>query len=62
MDALLAANPKARKQEKVVREAMREIEKLRQGGFAGRGYSLTPPFGEKRQALQRSRGKLTLTA
>ncbi|MHB1104239.1 MAG: hypothetical protein ACYC0C_16000 [Devosia sp.] len=62
LDELLKANPKAQKQEQVVRDAVRDLERLRKEGFGGRGYTLTPPFGEKRQGLQRAKNKLTLSA
>lgn len=58
LDELLEANPKARKQEQVVRDAVRDLERLRKQGFGGRGYTLAPPFGEKRQGIQRVKNKL----
>lgn len=46
---LLKANPKARQQEDQIKEALSELRKLRKEGLGSRGYSLVPPYGEKRQ-------------
>jgi len=56
---LLKANPKARKQEALIKQALEELRKLRSDGFGSEGYTLTPPFGEKRQqsASQRDKSK-----
>ena len=58
LDSLLKANPKARKQEATVREAMRLIRRLRSQGFTDDGYELLPPFGEKTVTLQRRKASL----
>jgi hypothetical protein len=44
---LLKANPKARKQEQVIRETMKDLAALRRQGFGGPGYRLIVPFGDK---------------
>jgi hypothetical protein len=48
LDDLLKANPKAKKNEKAIRTALRDVRQLRQEGFGGDGYTLAPPFGSKR--------------
>jgi hypothetical protein len=50
LDALLDANPMAKKQEQLIRAALRDVRKLRDQGISGEGYTLLPPFGEKRAA------------
>jgi hypothetical protein len=62
MENLLKANPKAKQQEQVIKDALDELDKLRREGVATRGYNLVPPFGEKRRGLLRARTKLTLFA
>lgn len=58
IDDLLTTNPKAKKHEKLLREALAEIKKLRAEGFGGEGYRLVSPYGDKRQ-LKGSTGRLT---
>ncbi len=62
MNAVLAKNPRASRDRKVLREALEEIRRLRQDGVGGRGYTLTPPFGEKgafRRIADKRRAKVT---
>ena len=47
LDTLLKANPKAKKNERIIRDALRDVRKLRQSGLTGEGYNLVEPFGEK---------------
>jgi hypothetical protein len=63
LDAMLEANPRAKRDKRIIREALRQVRRLRAEGIGGRGYSLMPPFGEKgatrrqESALNRPRGR-----
>ena len=57
LKSLLKANPAAQKHEKAIREALKDVDQLRKDGFAGDGYRLVSPYGEKRQ-LRASEGMI----
>lgn len=46
-DILLEDNPRAKRDKDLIRQALRDLNRLRAVGIAGDGYSLLPPFGEK---------------
>jgi hypothetical protein len=48
MEDLIDNNPQAKRDRDVIRQAMSELQLLRESGVSRRGYSLVPPFGEKR--------------
>jgi hypothetical protein len=59
LDALLDANPVGKEQEKVIRETVRLLKRLRDAGMTSSGYNLRPPYGaDKRLLRTRGGGKL----
>ncbi|HEY8098563.1 MAG TPA: hypothetical protein VIE65_21060 [Methylobacter sp.] len=62
---LMSANPKARAQENVVREALAAIRMVRELGVRPKGYTLSSPFakrGRLKAAIQTRKLKQPLDA
>jgi hypothetical protein len=56
----IRSNPRARRHEKAILDALRAVEKLAASGLPGEGYDLASPYGGKvstppRPALTKSR-------
>lgn len=58
---ILAANPKARRDEKVMREALSSVKSLRDMGIRPAGYALQSPFKKKNLAAARTHRYNVLT-
>lgn len=43
--AIIRANPRARKHEKAIVEALKAVDTLAKSGLAGEGYALASPYG-----------------
>lgn len=54
LEALLEANPRAKAQEALVREALELLRDLRKGGVQPKDYDLMPAFGERHQLRSRT--------
>ncbi len=50
-ESLLEANPKAKINETVIREAFGALDQLRQSGIVSDEYDLAPPFGGNKAPL-----------
>ena len=54
---ILASNPDAKRDEQVIKDAMKSLNELRQMGVSGNGYDLQSPFSKDSRFLSFGKNK-----